>query len=108
MDTDTSRVGLGHAGVRAPPLIVEVFGGEKGFSDRYGDHAGLIGHHMQRPLNEPMRRRWIELAIEAADETGWPADPEFRAAFVGYLGWAWGWPPGGPHRGRCDVSSARK
>jgi hemoglobin len=61
--------------------------------------------------------------LETADEVGLPDDPEFRAAFVGYLEWGtrlavlnsaegvpepegeppmpvWGWgPPGGPWLG---------
>lgn len=107
---------------RVAAFIVEVFGAEKGYSERYGDHASMIRHHMHRHLTEPMRRRWIELAVDAADEAGLPTDPEFRAAFVGYLEWGtrlaamnsqpdatppgdglampiWGWgPPGGPYR----------
>jgi hemoglobin len=108
---------------RVAAFIVEVFGGEKGYSKEYGDHAGMIRHHMHRHLTEPMRRRWMELAVDAADEAGLPLDPEFRSAFVGYLEWGtrlavmnsqpdatppgdslpmprWGWgPPGGPYRG---------
>jgi hemoglobin len=108
---------------RVAAFIVEVFGGEKRYSENHGDHAGMIRHHMHRNLTEPMRRRWIELAVDAADEAGLPVDPEFRAAFVGYLEWGtrlavansqadatppgrslpmptWGWgPPGGPYQG---------
>jgi len=63
------------------------------------------------------------LLIETADQLGVPEDPEFRAAFVGYLEWgsrlavmnsadgvpapevdlpmpSWNWgPPGGPWKG---------
>ena len=65
----------------------------------------------------------MELLLETADEVGLPTDPEFRAAFVGYLEWgsriavinsqdgvvapsesppmpSWNWgPPGGPYLG---------
>lgn len=47
----------------------------------------MIRHHMHRNLTEAMRRRWVELAFDAADEAGLPVDAEFRAAFVGYLEW---------------------
>jgi hemoglobin len=65
----------------------------------------------------------VALLIHAADDVGIPEDPEFRAAFVGYIEWGsrlavnnsaegvpppaaelpmptWSWgPPGGPYRG---------
>jgi hemoglobin len=63
----------------------------------------------------------VDNAFEPADELGFPDDPEFRAAFVGYLEWGtrlaalnsqdgvpppadppmprWDWgPPGGPYQ----------
>ena len=83
----------------------------------------MIGRHLGRHLNEELRKRWFDLMLETADEVGVPSDPEFRAAFVGYLEWgtrlavinsqdgveappedapmpAWNWgPPGGPWLG---------
>lgn len=83
----------------------------------------MIARHLGRSLTEAQRQRRIALMLETADEVGLPADPEFRAAFVGYLEWGtriavlnsrpgvaapngnppmpvWGWgPPGGPYRG---------
>ena len=108
---------------RVAAFICEVFGGEKRYSEQHGDHAGMVRHHMHLNLSESMRRRWIELAVDAADEAEFPVDPEFRAAFVGYLEWGtrlavansqpgatppgdglpmptWGWgPPGRPYQG---------
>lgn len=116
-----AKVRPGHS-KRVAAFIFEVFGGGKTYSSQHGDHASMIRHHMHRNLSEPMRRRWIELAVDAADEVGLPVDPEFRAAFVGYLEWGtrlavlnsqsgatapgdtlpmptWGWgPPGGPYQ----------
>jgi hemoglobin len=104
-------------------FIAEVFGGGPHYTTAGGSHAGMIGRHLGRHLTEAQRRRWIALMLETADEIGLPADPEFRAAFVGYLEWgtrlavinsqdgvapptdnpampAWNWgPPGGPYRG---------
>jgi hemoglobin len=104
-------------------FITEVFGGPKAYSAAGGSHAHMIGRHLGRHLNEELRKRWLALMIETADEVGVPSDPEFRAAFVGYLEWgtrlavinsqdgveappedapmpAWNWgPPGGPWLG---------
>lgn len=103
-------------------FVTEVFGGGSLYSDRGGSHMGMVVKHMGRKLTEAQRKRWVELMLETADEVGLPADPEFRAAFTGYLEWGtrlavinsqegveappdnmpmprWGWgPPGGPWR----------
>lgn len=69
-------------------FIGEVFGGPAQYTEQdKGSHAGMVGHHVGKKLGEPMRRRWIELLLETADEIGVADDPEFRSAFVGYLEW---------------------
>ena len=102
-------------------FIGEVFGGAAAYSAQGGSHAGMIAHHLGRHLSEAQRRRWLEVMLDTADEVGLPDDPEFRAAFVGYLEWgtrlavlnsadgveppppsspmpSWNWgPPGGPY-----------
>jgi hemoglobin len=65
----------------------EVFGGPKRYSTERGGHAHMVSRHLGRALTETQRRRWLELLIDTADEVGLPADPEFRASFVGYLEW---------------------
>jgi len=101
-------------------FVGEVLGGPRAYTSAGGSHAGMIGHHLGRHLTEPQRKRWVGLMLETADEVGLPDDPEFRAAFVGYLEWgtrlavinsapgveapadnppmpSWNWgPPGGP------------
>lgn len=47
----------------------------------------MLAHHVGKAITEPQRRRWIELLVDAADDVGLAADPEFRAAFVGYVEW---------------------
>jgi hemoglobin len=103
-------------------FITEVLGGEAQYSASGGSHAGMISHHLGRHLTEVLRRQWIALMLDTADEVGLPDDPEFRAAFVGYLEWGtrlavinsaegvvapqddppmpkWSWgPPGGPYQ----------
>jgi hemoglobin len=34
-----------------------------------------------------MRRRWVQLIGDAADDAGLPSDPEFRSAFLAYIEW---------------------
>jgi hemoglobin len=65
----------------------EVFGGPPRYSTERGGHAHMIGRHLDRAITEPQRRRWVSLLMNAADEVGLPDDPEFRAAFAGYLEW---------------------
>jgi hemoglobin len=104
-------------------FVGEVFGGPKAYSEAGGGHASMIRKHLGRHLTETQRKAWIALMLDTADEVGLPDDPEFRAAFVGYLEWGtrlavinsaegvaepegdppmpvWGWgPPGGPWLG---------
>ena len=104
-------------------FIAQVFGGPDRYTANGGSHAGMISRHMGRLLTQSQRARWVALLVETADDSGVPDDPEFRAAFVGYLEWGsrlavmnsadgvpapaadlpmpvWNWgPPGGPWRG---------
>jgi hemoglobin len=68
-------------------FVCEVLGGPKAYSSKIGSHASMIGHHLGKHLSEAQRRAWVGLLIDTADEVGLPADPEFRASFVGYLEW---------------------
>lgn len=65
----------------------EVFGGPTVYSQQRGGHAHMVGMHLGRGITEQQRRRWVALLQDAADATGLPADPEFRAAFTGYVEW---------------------
>jgi hemoglobin len=105
-------------------FIGEVFGGPARYTNEdAGSHADMVAHHIGKHLTEAMRRRWMMLLLESADELGLPDDPEFRSALVGYLEWGsriavlnssttenpiqptepmpqWGWGvPGGPYQG---------
>jgi truncated hemoglobin YjbI len=65
----------------------EVFGGPGAYSEGRGGYAHMLSRHLDRALTEEQRARWARLIGEAADETGLPADPEFRSAFVSYIEW---------------------
>ncbi|WP_343234909.1 hypothetical protein [Streptomyces sp. S4.7] len=47
----------------------------------------MLAHHIGKAITPRQRRRWVDLLADAADDVGLPADPEFRAAFTGYLEW---------------------
>lgn len=69
-------------------FVAEVFGGDKLYSTvDGGSHAKMIGKHIGKMLTEEKRQRWVHLLLQTADEVGLKSDPEFRAAFVGYLEW---------------------
>jgi len=68
-------------------FVAEVFGGPKAYTSAGGSHAGMIARHLGKALTHDQRRAWISLLLDTADEVGLPADPEFRASFVGYLEW---------------------
>lgn len=65
----------------------EVFGGPPRYTEERGGYPHMLAQHRDKGITEAQRRRWIDLLIDAADEVALPADPEFRAAFVGYLEW---------------------
>ena len=65
----------------------EVFGGPPRYTEEHGGYPHMLAKHRGRALTEPMRRRWVELICDAADDAGLPSDPEFRSAFVAYIEW---------------------
>ena len=72
---------------RVATWLGEVFGGPPTYSEVHGGYPAMLRHHIGLSITEPQRRRWVALIQDAADDVGLPADPEFRAAFVGYLEW---------------------
>lgn len=106
-------------------FLAEVLGGPATYSSERGGHAHMIARHLNRHLSDALRRRWIALLLETADDVGLPDDPEFRSAFVAYLEWGsrlavmnsqpgaaavadapmprWGWGEvGGPYQGPAN------
>ncbi len=65
----------------------EVFGGPARYSTGRGGYHHMIRQHLGKNITERQRRRWVDLLMDAADEVGLPDDPEFRAAFAGYIEW---------------------
>ncbi|GAB2930455.1 hypothetical protein GCM10027280_17420 [Micromonospora polyrhachis] len=67
--------------------LAEVFGGPETYSIERGGYPHMLRRHLGRGITEAQRRRWVNLMLDAADEVHLPDDPEFRAAFSGYLEW---------------------
>ena len=65
----------------------EVFGGPARYTEERGGYPHMLEKHRGRTLTEQMRRRWVQLICDAADDAELPSDPEFRSALVAYVEW---------------------
>ena len=65
----------------------EVMGGPSRYSDELGGYENMLAHHRGLGITAEQRFRFATLMSHAADDAGLPDDPEFRAAFVGYVEW---------------------
>jgi hemoglobin len=65
----------------------EVFGGPATYTETLGGYAAMLAHHRDLHITPKQRFRFASLMSLAADDAGLPDDPEFRAAFVGYVEW---------------------
>ena len=65
----------------------EVFGGPAAYTAEHGGYAQMLAHHRDLGITAEQRFRFASLMSLAADDAGLPDDPEFRAAFVGYVEW---------------------
>ena len=99
----------------------EVFGGPPGYTERLGGYERMLAHHRGLGITGEQRLRFVTLMSRAADDADLPADPEFRAALMGYVEWGtrlalansqpgaepvetapvphWGWGVAPPYRG---------
>jgi hemoglobin len=66
---------------------IEVFGGAPGYTEHHGGYPTMLDHHRNLGITGEQRFRFASLMSHAADDAGLPDDPEFRAAFVGYVEW---------------------
>jgi hemoglobin len=65
----------------------EVFGGPDTYTEQLGGYHHMVNKHVNLGITPEQRFRFASLMSLAADDAELPADPEFRAAFVGYLEW---------------------
>ncbi len=107
---------------------IEVFGGPADYTEQLGGYERMVAHHRDLGITGEQRFRFASLMSLAADDAGMPADPEFRAALVGYLEWGtrlaqtnsqpgadvvahapvprWGWGVAPPYPGDAGAASA--
>ena len=65
----------------------EVLGGPATYTEQLGGYPNMLAHHLNLGITAEQRFRFASLMSLAADDAELPADPEFRAALVGYLEW---------------------
>jgi len=65
----------------------EVMGGPAEYSERQGGYEHMLAKHRGLAITAEQRLRFVTLLSRAADDAGLPADPEFRAALMGYAEW---------------------
>jgi hemoglobin len=65
----------------------EVMGGPATYSERRGGYEHMLARHHDLAITKEQRLQFVTLLSRAADDAGLPADPEFRAAIMGYAEW---------------------
>jgi hemoglobin len=65
----------------------EVMGGPAEYTAKLGGYPAMLAHHRGLAITREQRRLFVNLLSQAADEAELPADPEFRAAIIGYGEW---------------------
>jgi hemoglobin len=80
------RVGEEHRR-RATSWWCEVMGGPADYTGQYGGYEHMLGRHLGLDITPEQRLRFVTLLSRAADDADLPADPEFRAAMMGYAEW---------------------
>jgi hemoglobin len=66
---------------------IEVFGGADDYTRELGGYPAMLAHHRGLEITAEERLAFATLMSLAADDAQLPADPEFRAAFIGYVEW---------------------
>jgi hemoglobin len=65
----------------------EVMGGPAEYTEGHGGYDHMLAKHRGLNITDDQRLRFVTLLSKAADDAGLPADPEFRAAIMGYGEW---------------------
>jgi hemoglobin len=65
----------------------EVMGGPETYTGTRGGYEHMLAMHRNLGVTPALRLRFVTLLSQAADDADLPADPEFRAALMGYAEW---------------------
>jgi hemoglobin len=65
----------------------EVMGGPPDYTATRGGYEHMLGRHIGLAITPEQRLRFVTLLSQAAEDAELPADPEFRAAIIGYAEW---------------------
>jgi hemoglobin len=65
----------------------EVMGGPPAYTTGHRGYEHMLSRHAGLAVKPEQRLRFVTLLSRAADAAGLPADPEFRAAIMGYAEW---------------------
>jgi hemoglobin len=65
----------------------EVMGGPGEYTRDHGGYERMLARHRGLAITADQRLRFVTLLSQAADDAGLPADPEVRAALMGYAEW---------------------
>ena len=68
--------------------LAEVLGGPDRYSKLYGGHPAMLGIHAGQGAEDDLGDRFVACFVQAADDSGLPDDPEFRAGLRAYMEWA--------------------
>ena len=64
-----------------------MFGGPARYTEELHGYERMVAHHRDLDISREQRLRFTVLMSLAADDVSLPDDPEFRAAFMGYVEW---------------------
>lgn len=65
----------------------EVMGGPAAYTADHGGYEHMLAMHRGLAITSELRLRFVTFLSRAADVADLPADPEFRAAIMGYAEW---------------------
>jgi hemoglobin len=65
----------------------EVMGGPASYTNDHGGYPHMLAKHVGLAITPEQRLRFVTLLSRAADDAQLPADPELRAALMGYAEW---------------------
>jgi hemoglobin len=65
----------------------EVMGGPATYTELRGGYEHMLARHHDLAITAEQRVVFVTLLTRAADDAELPADPEFRAAIMGYAEW---------------------